>query len=177
MKRGQKATILIGLMFGSTAWAVGEEQETPVIDIPNAVVIGDGILGGGQPDENALREAADTGYRTIVNLRGPDEKGPFENEEELVQSLGMDYVALPISGGADLNEHNAKLLAEILAEPSALPVMVHCGSGNRVGLLFAMKGFYVDGLDGPVALEIGTAAGARRVPEQMRARLAGDADD
>ena len=177
MKRGQKATILIGLMFGSTAWAVGEEKETPIIDIPNAVVIGDGILGGGQPDENALREAADTGYRTIVNLRGPDEKGPFENEEELVQSLGMNYVALPILGGAAFNEENAKLLAETLAEPSALPAMVHCGSGNRVGILFAMKGFYVDGLDGPAALEIGTAAGARRIPEQVRALLAGDADD
>ena len=177
MKRGQKTTILIGLMLIATVWAVGEEKETPIIDIPNAVVIGEGILGGGQPEENALRAAADKGYRTIVNLRGPDEKGPFENEEKLVQSLGMDYVALPILGGGSLNEDNAKLLADILAKPSALPAMVHCASGNRVGLLFAMKGFYVDGLDGPVALELATAAGARRVPEQMRALLAGDADD
>ena len=173
MKRGQKATILIGLIFGATAWAVGEEQETPIIDIPNAVVIGEGILGGGQPDENALRMAADKGYRTIVNLRGEREKGLFENEEELVQSLGMDYVALPILGGTSLNEENAKLLAEILAKPSALPAMVHCAGGNRVGLLFAMKSFYVDGLDGPAALEIGTAAGAQRVPEQVRALLEG----
>jgi protein tyrosine phosphatase (PTP) superfamily phosphohydrolase (DUF442 family) len=176
MKRA-KFTILIGLMLSVAGWTAGQDTETPMIDIPNALVIGDGILGGGQPDEIALRVAADSGYRTILNMRGPGEEGSLENEEDLVRSLGMDYIALPISGGAALNEKNAKRLAEILAEPSALPVMVHCASGNRVGILFGVKAFYLDGLDGPAALEYGKSAGARRIPEQVLTLLAEVADD
>jgi protein tyrosine phosphatase (PTP) superfamily phosphohydrolase (DUF442 family) len=176
MKR-VKFTILIGLMLSAAGWAVSQATETPMIDIPNALVIGDGILGGGQPDEIAIRMAADAGYRTVLNLRGPGEAGSLENEEALARSLGMDYIALPISGGADLNEGNAKRLAEILAEPSALPVMVHCASGNRVGILFALKAFYLDGMAGPKALEYGTSVGARRIPEQVRALLDEVADD
>ena len=177
MKRGLEATILIGLMLSGMTWVAAGETETPMIGIPNAVVIEDGILGGGQPDEAALRDAADAGYRTIVNLRTAGERGALENEDALVQSLGMNYVVLPIRGGQTYNEHSAKRLAEILAEPSALPAMVHCASGNRVGILFGVKAFYVDGLDGPAALEFATRAGARRIPVDVQTLLVEDDDD
>ena len=175
MKRGFKAAILIGLMSGMTA--VAGETGTPMIDVPNAVVIDEGVLGGGQPDENLLRQAADAGYRTIVNTRLPGEEGSLENEDELVRSLGMTYISLPTRGGDTFNEKNARRLAEILDDPAALPAMVHCASGNRVGILFAVKAFYVDGLDGPAALEFGTRTGARRIPAEVQRLLAGESDD
>jgi protein tyrosine phosphatase (PTP) superfamily phosphohydrolase (DUF442 family) len=176
MKHGQKTTIMIGLFLCAVGWAPAEEAKTPMIDIPNAVVIGDGILGGGQPDEDALRRAAHEGYRTILNMRGPGEEGSLDNEEELVRSLGMTYVALPISSGDAFNEKTARRLADILDEPDALPAMVHCASGNRVGILFGMKAFYVDGVEGPAALEFGTKSGARRIPEHVRSLLGGEAE-
>jgi len=177
MKRGQETTILIGLFLCAAGWAPAEEMETPMIGIPNALVIDDGILGGGQPDEDALRTAAHEGYRTILNMRGPGEEGSLDNEEDLVRSLGMNYVTLPITGGAAFNEKAAQRLAEILGEADALPAMVHCASGNRVGILFGVKAFYVDGVDGPTALEFGTKSGARRIPEQVRMLLSGQAED
>jgi len=163
----------------ATATEAGGESvatELPLIDIPNALLIQDGILGGGQPDEAQLRQAADAGYRTIINTRGPDEAADFAFEEELVRSLGMEYVFLPVSGGDDVNADKARALAEILEQPDALPAMVHCRSGNRVGILFAAKAFVVDGVDAEAAMEFGTASGMRRVPEQLKSMLqdAGD---
>jgi protein tyrosine phosphatase (PTP) superfamily phosphohydrolase (DUF442 family) len=168
---------LLFLAAGISGPATGAETETAIIDIPNAIRIDDGILGGGQPTEAALQQAADAGYRTIVNMRLIDEQGMLAGEAEFVRSLGMDYVELPISGGDAFTEINAKRLAEILAEPSALPAVVHCRSGNRVGILFAVKAFYLDGLDGPAALKFGKEAGARRFPEQVQALLGGDSED
>jgi uncharacterized protein (TIGR01244 family) len=161
---------LFPLVFGVAAHGA----DLTVIDIPNAVVIQDGVLGGGQPDEAQLRQAADAGYRTIVNMRGPDEVSEFAFEEELVQSLGMEYVFLPFAGGDAVNEDNARKLAKIIADPDALPAMIHCRSGNRVGILFAAKAFIVDGLDADAAMEFGTASGMRRVPEQLKTILESD---
>lgn len=164
----------MGLILGGIAGVVAGEPETPMIDIPNALVIQPGVLGGGQPDEAALRDAAHAGYRTIVNTRQPGEKGELENQAELVSSLGMKYITIPTRSGASFNEENAKLLAQILDDPEALPALVHCASGNRVGILFAVKAFYVDGSDGPEALELGKRAGARRFPVEVDALLSGD---
>jgi len=151
-----------------------EATGTPMVDIMNAIVIQDGILGGGQPDENQLRQAADSGYRTIVNMRGPEEAEDYAGEEELVRSLGMEYVFMPIAGGEDVTEANARKLAEILEQPDALPAMMHCRSGNRVGILFAAKAFVVDGMAADDALEFGTASGMRKMPDQLRAMLDGE---
>ena len=42
---------------------------------------------------------------------------------------------------------------------------------------FAVKAFYLEGLDGPAALEFGTSAGARGIPEQVRVLLTEGAYD
>ena len=173
-RRSVIPTIIVNLIATPVAFA---EEETVVIDIPNAVVIAEGILGGGQPDEAALRRAAEAGYRTIVDMRLPGEERPFEDEAAFVRSLGMEYVALPVSGADAYSEANARRLAEVLAGPSALPAVVHCRSGNRVGVLFAAKAFYVDGIDGAEAIELGKRAGARRISEEMEASFREDEDD
>ena len=63
------------------------------------------------------------------------------------------------------------MLAELMAQRSALPAMVHCASGNRVGLMLTLKAFHVDGVTGPAALEYGKASGARHIPERVHAIL------
>ena len=40
--------------------------------------------------------------------------------------------------------------------PEALPAFVHCASGNRVGGLFAVKAFHLDGMNVEESMEIGT---------------------
>lgn len=127
-----------------------------------------GVLTGGQPTPEQLAELGALGYTTVVNLRQPDE--PDSTDPELVASLGMRFVALPVAGAEDVNEDNARRLAELL-EATAPPVVVHCASGNRVGALFALKAYYVDGKSPEEALAIGRAAGVTRLESTVRAKL------
>lgn len=128
----------------------------------------DGILTGGQPTTEQLKTLAGLGYKTVINLRGPGESG--STDPALVESLGMTYVAIPIAGAGDVSEDNARKLAAALGT-GADPVVVHCASGNRVGAIFALKAYYVDGATPEDALAIGQAAGVTRLEPVVRQQL------
>jgi protein tyrosine phosphatase (PTP) superfamily phosphohydrolase (DUF442 family) len=99
----------------------------------------------------------------------PDERGT-KGEPEKIAELGMRYVSIPVDGKAGLNEENAAALAAALDEADR-PVLVHCGSGNRVGALLAVKAFWLDGASAEEALEIGLAGGVTRLEPMVRELL------
>lgn len=129
----------------------------------------EGVLTGGQPTDEQLAALADAGYKTIINLRRPDERGT-RGEAETVAGLGMAYVSLPVDGADGLTEENAAALAAALAEAER-PLLLHCGSGNRVGALLAMKAFWLDGASAEEALELGRDGGMTRLEGAVRERL------
>jgi len=126
------------------------------------------ILVGGQPTPDQLERASELGYKTVINLRRADEEGNTDPAQ--VESLGMSYIAIPINGAGDMTEEKARALAEAL-ETAESPVIVHCASGNRVGGLFAMKAYYVDGASPAEALRVGKAAGMTRLEPAVREKL------
>jgi len=129
---------------------------------------GEAILVGGQPTPGQLERAHELGYRTVINLRQPEEKD--NTDPDRVQDLGMTYVSIPIKGSADMTEEKARALADAL-EAAELPVMVHCASGNRVGGLFAMSAYLIDGMSPEEALAVGKAAGMTRLEPTVREKL------
>jgi uncharacterized protein (TIGR01244 family) len=141
------------------------------IDIPRAKAPFADVLSGGQPSPEQLRRIADEGYRTVINLRGPGEPEELVDEPQQVAALGMEYVSIPVASGDDLNVENARLLSEALARPGALPAVVHCRSGNRVGALFAIEAHELDGMDPERALEVGIASGLTALEPLVRERL------
>lgn len=128
----------------------------------------EGILTGGQPTPEQLATIAGLGYETVINLRGVDESG--STDSAAVESLGMTYVSIPISGAGDLSEENARKLAAAL-EASGRPAVVHCASGNRVGALIALKAFYVDEMSAEEALALGQASGVTRLEPVVKQKL------
>lgn len=128
-----------------------------------------GITSSGQPDERALQVYADSGYRAVIDLRGAAESRGLD-EASVVESLGMSYVPFPISGAEAINFDNAaKLTALIEAQDG--PVLVHCGSGNRVGALLALAKA-LDGADAEQAIAAGREGGLSRLEPVVRERLA-----
>ena len=146
-------------------------MSAPEVEIRNARTPREGLLTGGQPTEEQLAELADAGYRTLVNLRTPGENQISDREAELVEGLGMRYVHLPVAGAEGLTEDNARELAELLDDESRYPMVVHCGSGNRVGALFALEAFHVDGESPETALQIGKETGLTRLEPVVREKL------
>jgi uncharacterized protein (TIGR01244 family) len=140
----------------------------PAEQLPNGRLTDEGILVGGQPTQDQFIAAADNGIRTVINLRTEGEEG--NTDPDFVESLGVTYVVIPIGGAEALSEENSRRFATALEEAEA-PVMVHCGSGNRVGALFALKAYYVDGLSAEEALVIGQETGATRIEPMLRQKL------
>ena len=132
--------------------------------LPNPQRPEEGLLTGGQPSLEQLEAIRDAGFRTVINLRAEGEKGA---KAEAVEALGMRYVALPIRGAESLTEDSAEAFAAVLAAAER-PAIVHCGSGNRVGALFALKAFYVDGAEVEEAYEVGRRAGLTRLSGSVR---------
>ena len=97
----------------------------------------DGITSSGQPDQAALEVFSESGYAAIIDLRGESENRGI-NEKAAVESLGMDYVLFPIESRAAISFENAAELDKLIKSYDA-PVLIHCGSGNRVGALLALR--------------------------------------
>ena len=184
MKKG--AITLIALAALAFAGCGGEPAVQPAVEpgaplaaeaaavdpaslVRNGMMPLEGVLTGGQPTDEELAALRDAGYQTVINLRMPDEKGT-QDEPETVAALGMTYVSLPVDGAAGLTDENAAALAAAL-DQAARPVLLHCGSGNRVGALLALKAFKLDGASAEEALEIGRGAGLTRLERSVRELL------
>ncbi len=116
----------------------------------------DGITAAGQPDAATFKIFADSGYSAVIDLRGETENRGLD-EAAVVVELGMDYVALPIASAAAINFANARKLDELVAKYDG-PVLIHCGSSNRVGALLALRES-LDGADDESALQAGRDGG------------------
>lgn len=168
-----KLFLVLGLVLAFTA-APADEQQVPVsgnlkVDLGTVVESGhvapvDGISAAGQPDAAALKVFADNGYVAVIDLRTPGESRGLD-EPAVVEELGMDYVALP-TGADDITFERAQKLEDILVRYDQ-PVLVHCGSGNRVGALLALQA-YRETHDAEAALEKGRRAGLTRLDSKVR---------
>ena len=129
----------------------------------------DGLTSAGQPDAKEFALFAEAGYVAVVDLRGETEDRGLD-EEAVLAELGMEYVNLPLSSPDAINFENAARLDEILNGYDG-PVLVHCGSGNRVGALLALRESQ-NGASAEDALQYGRDAGMTGAEPLVRSRLA-----
>ena len=114
-----------------------------------------GLSTAGQPDEAGFKVFADSGYAAVFDLRTAGEDRGLE-ESEVVESLGMDYVLLPI-GRDDITFEKAAELRRLMDQYDE-PILLHCASANRVGALLALQEYAEKG-DKEAALAAGREAG------------------
>lgn len=136
------------------------------LDWPNARQVQDGVFAAGQPAPEQIRAAARLGIRTIVNLCAKGECG--WDEAATVREAGLRYLHIPVCGPEDICESKARELHELLGEAGLRPMVVHCGSANRVGALFALQAFHCEGRDMESALELGRKAGLAGAEPRVR---------
>lgn len=136
------------------------------LDLPNARTVAEGLISAGQPSTAQLKAAAEAGVKTIVNLCVAGECG--WDEAATVKELGMRYIAIPVCGSQDVTAANAKKLHEVVEDKDNYPIVVHCGSGNRVGALFALKAFHEEGCDPETAVAHGKLAGLTMLEPHVR---------
>jgi uncharacterized protein (TIGR01244 family) len=161
----------------------GEEPPPPALEnLKGYAVLRPGVAAAGQPDKLMLEALPSHGYKTVVNLRqASEDPSPIEEGGKL-RDLGLEYVHIPMSG-TEFTVEQAVELGAVIDDPAKHPVLVHCASGRRVHVLYALyritqKGVPVDeaiaagkpfGLQGPLeervrALAAAQASGAGVAP-------------
>ena len=146
-----KAIVLFPALSLAAVALAGEEESVQLEScqlgaIKPAHLIGDIYLTG-QPEQEDLKDAHRLGMKSVLNLRESDEVE--WDEAEAVKALGMNYHHLPISGPDDLTDEVFGKVRRILNDPKQRPVLVHCGSANRVGAVWVAHRV----LDGGVSVE------------------------
>lgn len=118
------------------------------------------LYRGAQPSYEEIKALKAQGVKTILDLRKDDSLFEdhtitIEDEEKFAQSLGMNFVSVPLDGfdapkDSDINtiEYN------VLNNPSLQPVFVHCYHGeDRTGLVIGLYRVLFQGVDPKQAYE------------------------
>ncbi|BAY74805.1 hypothetical protein NIES25_12210 [Nostoc linckia NIES-25] len=95
--------------------------------------VSDEYFAGGQPTPETLKQLADEGYKSVVNLRSLDETGALADEQQQAQAVGLEYVNVPLKPSQANDNSTAKVLSELQQLPT--PVYFHCGAGGRASAL------------------------------------------
>lgn len=175
MKPSRALVLVLLILAGGPLLGAGEEPASAAQDaaelLPNGRAPLPRVVTGGQPSPEQLSALAAAGFRTVVNLRAEGEPSPVADPAAAVEELGMRYVHIPVAGVEGLDRGNARALAEVLADETAYPVVIHCASGNRVGALLALEAAWIGGADPEEALELGLDAGLTRLEPRVRELL------
>ena len=127
-------------------------------DVPRMLCVTDKVATGGQPTPEAFGKLAAQGFRAVLNLRTAAEGADPERERELVEKAGLRYISLPVVGSAPKPEQAAEFI-KIVKDPANQPMLIHCGSANRVGGFWMIYRVVEQGWAEDKALEEATRIG------------------
>ncbi|MEH2224924.1 beta-lactamase hydrolase domain-containing protein [Nostoc sp.] len=91
--------------------------------------INDNLAIAGQITLDQLRQIANEGYKSILNLRLSDEIGLLANEQEKTELLGLYYVNIPTKP-EDINHQGMLQIYQIVTELPK-PILIHCDNSIR----------------------------------------------
>lgn len=153
---------LVTILFAVVVQASGRvpfgHQLVPVQNYSRATeqIAISGLIGDG-----GAQALASHGFKTIIDLRTANEG--TADEKALVERNGMNYINIPMTV-AGISEEQLTAFTKAI-EAAQTPVLIHCGSGNRAGAMWASYQIR-KGADPEVALEAGRKAGMRPPMEE-----------
>ncbi len=153
--------LLFGAHQGVAQTATPESATPPRPDLPGYLEVTPRIGTGGQPTDDGIRQLAEKGYRTIVNMREPGEEGlDFDKERNLAEDLGMKYYQIAFSSKEPKEEPVSQLIT-LMEQLKQEKVFVHCRTGSRVGAAMMCKRALKDGVPAERAEEEAGRIGLR----------------
>lgn len=164
----KKFLLLIAAMSSLGALsAAGVQQESAKFDkiqqalkddVPRILCIDERVATGGQPTDAAFAKLAANGYRAVLNLRTASEGVDLKHEQEAIEKAGMRYVSIPVVSSAPKPEQVDEFIKAVKDRDNQ-PMLIHCGSANRVGALWMIYRVVEQGWAEDKALEEATKIG------------------
>ena len=128
------AGLSLALALARTAGAQIPESMDPAL-IAKYRVVRPGLATGGKPSPEAVDRLKALGFKTVVDLR--TEAEGTASEKQAVEAQGLRYVLVPITAPT-FSAADVAAVANVLNDPAAGPVLLHCASANRVGAVWAV---------------------------------------
>jgi uncharacterized protein (TIGR01244 family) len=101
-------------------------------DIPKLLCVNDSIATSGQPKDGAFAKLAANGFKSVLNLRTASEGVDLAREREMTEKAGLRYISIPVVPN-DPRPEQVDEFIRAMKDSSAQPMLIHCGSANRVG--------------------------------------------
>src|ERR1043166_1448883 len=152
-----KTTVLMLLMSSVVVAQQVTKKEIP--GISTFAQVETTIACGGSTKPEAIKEIANMGFKSGINLRLAPEQGALVGEGgQGVKAAGMRYGPLPF----DAQNPDPHLIDNFIAAvtaPANQPAYVHCAAGGRAASLWMVKRVLADGWDEQRALTEANALG------------------
>lgn len=100
-------------------------------NIFNYLPMDEKIATGGQPTEKQLAAIEDEGYQVVINLALDTSENALPNEKAVVESLGMQYIHIPIDFNNPTQEDFA-LFSQAMQTHREKKIFIHCAANLRV---------------------------------------------
>lgn len=165
---------ILMLVWSSCALFAAPDKEVPFGDQVGPSVtkynrLRPNIATAGPLKDGAIGELRSLGFSTILDLRCSDEGADVE--KRLVEAAGLRYLNIPVTNIIPSDEQVAEF-ARIVEDRINFPLLVHCGSANRVGAMWVL---YLAHRGVPIsfALEEGRTIGMKQDREDAVLRRLG----
>lgn len=99
-------------------------------EIYNYMHLGETLSSSGMPTPEQMKFVADAGTQVVINLAPHDVAHAIPNEGELVESLGMDYLNLPVIWRAPDSETLTRFM-DAMDMHKDKKIHVHCEANYR----------------------------------------------
>ena len=132
-------TMFVSLVcFAVTTFAQTAPTSFPNIKIKNFGQMDVNYYRGAQPKRDDFQSLKDLGIKTVIDLQG----NPTDYEKSAVESLGMTYINIPMSGYKYPKAENIERFLKLINDPETVAFFVHCKAGiHRTGVVGAAYRF------------------------------------
>ena len=124
------------------------------------------LAGQFTPDDIALIKAA--GVQTVITLRTDGEID--WDEASALKAAGITFVAVPFRKPDSLTDDVFNKVRKLMKDNADKKVMLHCGSANRVGAVWAACRVCDQGLPSEMAIKEAKQVGLRTPEYEARAK-------
>jgi protein tyrosine phosphatase (PTP) superfamily phosphohydrolase (DUF442 family) len=106
-------------------------------DIPNFLALSENLFTGGMPNNEQLADAAQRGIELVINLAPHAVLNALPNETELVTSLGMQYINIPVIWTTPTRDGLDRFM-DVMDDNKDKKILVHCQANFRATAFVAL---------------------------------------
>ena len=106
-------------------------------DMFNFMSYDERLSSSGMPTAQQMKSAVEAGVQLVINLAPHNVSDALPGEPELVESLGMQYVNIPVTWATPTQENLKKFMDEMDANQGK-KIHVHCQANYRASAFIAL---------------------------------------